>query len=136
HERVAQAADSFSGPLAIVAARGVHMVDPLETELRILVPITGTEISRRGAEVAIMLARASGGQVVALYVASGIDKRARQYGFGGSRRGESILKDIVGLGEQHGVLVKTMIRADTSPEDAILRQARLGKHNLIVMGVT
>ncbi|MGD9507473.1 MAG: cation:proton antiporter [Geminicoccaceae bacterium] len=136
HERVAQAADSFSGPLAIVAARGVHMVDPLETELRILVPITGTEISRRGAEVAIMLARASGGQIVALYVASGIDKRARQYGFGGSRRGESILKDIVGLGEQHGVLVKTMIRADTSPEDAILRQARLGKHNLIVMGVT
>ena len=83
-----------------------------------------------------MLARASGAQIVALYVASGIDKRARQYGFGGNRRGESILKDIIGLGEQHGVPVKTMIRADTSPEDAILRQARLGKHNLIVMGVT
>lgn len=136
HDRVAQAADSFPGPLAIVAARGAHMTDPLETDLRILVPITGTEISRRGAEVAIMLARASDAQIVALYVASGIDKRARQYGFGGSRRGESILKDIVGLGEQHGVSVKTMIRADTSPEDAILRQARLGNHNLIVMGVT
>jgi Kef-type K+ transport system membrane component KefB/nucleotide-binding universal stress UspA family protein len=136
HDRVAQAADSFPGPLAIVAARGMHMTDPLDAELRILVPITGTEISRRGAEVAIMLARASDAQIVALYVASGIDKRARQYGFGGSRRGESILKDIVGLGEQHGVVVKTMIRADTSPEDAILRQARLGGHNLIVMGVT
>ena len=67
---------------------------------------------------------------------SGIDKRARQYGFGGTRRGESILKDIVNLGEQHGVVIKTMIRADIAPEDAILRQARLGRHNLIVMGVT
>ena len=46
------------------------------------------------------------------------------------------LKDIVGLGEQHGVAIKTMIRADIAPEDAILRQARLGRHNLIVMGVT
>ena len=136
HERVAQAADSFPGNLAIVAARGEHMTQPIDSELRILVPITGTEISRRGAEVAIMLARASDAQIVALYVASGIDKRARQYGFGGSKRGESILKDIVALGRQHGVAIKTMIRADTSPEDAILRQARLGRHNLIVMGVT
>ena len=135
-DRVAQVADSFSGPLGIVVARGEHMEEPLEAELRILVPITGTQISRRGAEVAIMLARATDAQVVALYVASGIDKRARQYGFGGTRRGESILKDIVNLGEQHGVVIKTMIRADIAPEDAILRQARLGRHNLIVMGVT
>lgn len=135
-DRVAQVADSFSGPLGIVVARGEHMEEPLDAELRILVPITGTQISRRGAEVAIMLARATDAQVVALYVASGIDKRARQYGFGGTRRGESILKDIVSLGEQHGVVIKTMIRADIAPEDAILRQARLGRHNLIVMGVT
>ncbi len=135
-EHVAQAADSFPGHLAIVAARWEHMERPLDAELRILVPITGTEISRRGAEVAIILARAADAPIVALYVASGIDKRARQYGFGGTRRGESIVKDIVGLGEQHGVAIKTMIRADIAPEDAILRQARLGRHNLIVMGVT
>lgn len=136
HDRVAQVVDSFSGTLAIVAARGIHMERPLDAELRILVPITGTEISRRGAEVAITLARAAEAPLVALYVASGADKRARQYGFGGTKRGESIMKEMVSLAEQHGVSVKTMIRADIAAEDAILRQARLGRHNLIVMGVT
>lgn len=35
-----------------------------------------------------------------------------------------------------GGIVLIWIDADIAAEDAILRQARLGRHNLIVMGVT
>jgi nucleotide-binding universal stress UspA family protein len=73
---------------------------------------------------------------MALYVAGAAAKAARRR-FGGSRRGgEEILRHIVGLAERHGVPLRTAMRVDLAAEDAILRQARLGGHNLIVMGVT
>ena len=43
---------------------------------------------------------------------------------------------MAGLAERHGVPLRTAMRVDLAAEDAILRQARLGGHNLIVMGVT
>ena len=136
HEEVACLASGFPGPLAVAVARGVHADRPLDADLRILVPITGTEMSRRGAEVALVLARATNAPVVALYVTSAARKTARRR-FGGSRRGEEqILRDIVGLADRHGVPTRTAVRVDLAAEDAILRQARLGGHNLIVMGVT
>lgn len=62
---------AFEGPLAIAVARGFHREEPAaDTRLDILVPVTGTEYSRRGAEVALTLARASLGSVTVLYVAS------------------------------------------------------------------
>ena len=48
---------------------------------------------------------------------------------------ESVLKDIVNLADRYGRSIRTALRLDISPEDAILRQARLGHYNLIVMGV-
>jgi nucleotide-binding universal stress UspA family protein len=135
-DAVTQVANGFAGALAIVAARGVHLDQPLAAELRILVPITGTELSRRGAEVALALARAARAPVTALHVASGAAKSARRRGFGRLRRDESIVKDMAGLAEHYGVPIRTAVRVDLAAEDAILRQARLGGHNLIVMGVT
>jgi len=70
HENVARVAQAFEGPLAIAVARGPHLEEPAAaSHLDILVPVTGTEYSRRGAEVALTLARASLGSVTALYVA-------------------------------------------------------------------
>src|ERR1700680_2301526 len=48
HEDVNRIATEFEGPLAIVAARGAHLERPLQSALNILVPVTGTETSRRG----------------------------------------------------------------------------------------
>jgi nucleotide-binding universal stress UspA family protein len=137
HPEVASIARGFEGPLAVAVARGAQLDDPLRTGLDILVPITGTEVSRRGAEVALALAQASGTPVTALYVLSSspgaIAVRNR---YGGPRRaGEAILKEIVHLADQYGVPLRTALRVNMSAEDAILRQARIGRYCLIVMGV-
>jgi nucleotide-binding universal stress UspA family protein len=47
---------------------------------------------------------------------------------------EAVLNDIVELADREGRSIRTALRLDVSPEDAILRQARWG-HNLIVLGV-
>jgi nucleotide-binding universal stress UspA family protein len=51
------------------------------------------------------------------------------------RQEQAILRDIVELGERFDTHVQTALRLDIAPEDAILRQARLGRYELIVMGV-
>jgi hypothetical protein len=44
---------------------------------------------------------------------------------------DAVLKDIVELADREGRSIRTALRLDVSPEDAILRQARLGHYNLI-----
>jgi nucleotide-binding universal stress UspA family protein len=67
-------------------------------------------------------------------------------GLGGARRRlrslassqryeEAVLKEIVDLAGRYGRTIHTALRLHVSPEDAILRQARLGQYDLIVMGV-
>ena len=138
HPEVACIARGFEGPLAVTVARGAQLGDPLRTGLDILVPVTGTEVSRRGAEVALALAQASGTPVTALYVLSsspGATAVRKRYG-GPRRAGEAILKEVVGLADQYGVSIRTVLRVNMTAEDAILRQARIGGYCLIVMGVT
>ena len=89
HDGVTEVAAGFEGPLAVADARGLHLEEPIEGRLNILVPINGTATSRHAAEVAIVLARASKAPLTALYVTAGGKKtRSRHYE-------EAILKDIV-----------------------------------------
>jgi nucleotide-binding universal stress UspA family protein len=136
HPDVARMARGFEGPLAVAVARGMQVEDPLRTGLDILVPVTGTEVSRRGAEVALVLARATNASVMALYVTNAARGMARRRAGRSRRGGEEILKDIASLADRYDVPVRTAMRVDLAAEDAILRQARLGGHDLIVMGVT
>ena len=46
----------------------------------------------------------------------------------------ALVRDIQALGEREGVPVKTMVKVRRAPEEAILRQVRKGKHNLVVLG--
>src|SRR4029077_5945497 len=46
-------AGAFEGALALVDAKGKHVEDPEQGALNILVPVNGTDVSRRAAEVAI-----------------------------------------------------------------------------------
>jgi Kef-type K+ transport system membrane component KefB/nucleotide-binding universal stress UspA family protein len=124
-------AAGFEGPLAVVDARGEHLKDPLRGRLSILVPVNGTDVSRRAAEVAIAIARATGAPITALYVAQTgkiKTKRSRQYE-------EAILKDIVKLADTYEVDIKTAVRPNVAADQAIVREIHRRRNNLVVMGV-
>jgi Kef-type K+ transport system membrane component KefB len=128
HGNIGQLAAGFDGPLIIVDARDGLLNDP-SAALSILVPVNGTETSRRAAEVAIAMARTSHAPITALYVAPpGNIKRPRS-------RADGILKDVVVLAEAYDVDARTAVRAEKLADEAILKEMAKRKHNLIVMGV-
>ena len=85
HEDITKLAAGFEGPLAVVDARDKLLENPLDAKLNILVPVNGTESSRRAAEVAIAMARASHAPLTALYVAP----RGTENGRGATRKRSS-----------------------------------------------
>ena len=58
----------FEGPLAVVDTRASSREAAPPRHGRILIPVNGTEVSRRAVEVGLLLARASDAHVTALYV--------------------------------------------------------------------
>jgi Kef-type K+ transport system membrane component KefB/nucleotide-binding universal stress UspA family protein len=126
----------FEGPLAIVVAKGSHLEPPETNDFKILVPVSGSAVSRRGAEIAVALARLSNTPLRLVYVSTTRDK--------GARRGhasvsllteEAILKDTAALAARYDVEVTTSLRVNTAPEEAILQEIRNSGADLVVMGV-
>jgi nucleotide-binding universal stress UspA family protein len=102
------------------------------------VPVNGTDVSRRAAEVAIAIARASGSAITVLYVAlTGVSngRNRKRRGFRASRREQAIVKEIVEIANRYDVTTATVMRADVAPDDAILFEAKTRAHNLIIVGV-
>jgi Kef-type K+ transport system membrane component KefB/nucleotide-binding universal stress UspA family protein len=137
HADVSRIASAFEGPLAIMAAQGDHLKDPEQSPLQILVPVTGNEVSRRAADVAIAIAHACERPITALYVAtSGVDNGRKRRGFRARRQEQAIMKDIVEIADRHEVTARTAVRSDLAPGEAILSEATRRSHDLIVMGVS
>ena len=135
HDSVAKLALGFDGPVAISATRGELEKDP-DGKLSILVPVNGTEVGRRAAEVAITLARANKASLSVLYVAPRPAKRGKLGRAIRSRQHEeAILKDIVRIADGYNMSIRTAVHADTAADGAILKEAERRKHNLVVMGV-
>jgi nucleotide-binding universal stress UspA family protein len=139
HGGIARIAAMYEGPIAVVVARGVHVDDSQKGHLNILVPFRGNKVSRRAAEVALALTRPSDPPLTALYVLStvglGAAQRRLKRPTPTRRHEEAVLKEIVELADHYGRSIRTALRLDIAPEDAILRQASPGNYNLIVMGV-
>ena len=126
----------FDGPLAIVAARGNHLKRPATNSFKILVPVSGSGVSRRGAEVAIALARPAATSLEAIYVTTTRDKGVRRNrGTVSLFKEEGVLKDTSTLAARYGVDITTTLRSNVAPEDAILREIQNGDVDLVVMGV-
>jgi K+:H+ antiporter len=138
-EQISRIAATYDGPLAVVVARGAHVDLPEEGSLNILVPVRGNKVSRRAAEVALALTRPGDRPLTAFYVLStvglGAAQRRLKRPTPTHRHEEAVLKDVVELADRWGQSIRTALRLNNAPEDAILRQARLGHYNLIVMGV-
>jgi Kef-type K+ transport system membrane component KefB/nucleotide-binding universal stress UspA family protein len=136
---ITRIADGFEGPLAVAIAGG-KLMSGSEPIGRMLIPVNGTDVSRRAAETGLALARAGGSRVSALYVASGRSDGERR---GRIRRGaamrrseEAVLKDIVELADRYDARLRTALRIDVAPEDAIVKAVERGSYDLIVLGVT
>jgi Kef-type K+ transport system membrane component KefB/nucleotide-binding universal stress UspA family protein len=138
HRNIVEVARSFDGPIGVVVARGPLFEHPTRSGLNILVPVNGTNVSRRAAEFAMALARVENSVATVVYVTppaaeNGSGRLARSLL---SRRHEdAILKDIVGLADRYQATVRTAVRVDDDPDNAILRHARRSGQTLIVLGV-
>jgi Kef-type K+ transport system membrane component KefB/nucleotide-binding universal stress UspA family protein len=139
--QITQSAVSFGGPIAIVIARGVQSGAIHNGPLKILVPVTGTPISRQGAELAVALAQGSRGRVTALHVAGPSSRERPRWGvrlgaaLAPDSSADATIQEIVELGKAYGVEVKGAIRTRRA-ENAIIREIRDGGHDLLVMGVS
>ncbi|MGH8199167.1 MAG: cation:proton antiporter [Steroidobacteraceae bacterium] len=143
---VAQTAAGFSGPYAVVLARREHRSGRARAPLNILVPVSGTSVSRRGAELAVALARGSRGSVTALHIEGrGSARRPlhRRLGALFGRQDEiyeevnnPITNEIVQLARAYSVKVRSTVRSHRDPDTAILREIGAGRHDVLVMGVS
>jgi nucleotide-binding universal stress UspA family protein len=125
--KVTQLAQGFDGPLAVYVDQDDSAF--LNGRSRILVPVNGSPQSRRAAEIAFALARATRAHVRALYV-------SQSNGGGRTRlREERVLKDMAELGERYDVPVTTRISPRSAAAAAILKDAGRGV-SMIVMGVS
>jgi Kef-type K+ transport system membrane component KefB/nucleotide-binding universal stress UspA family protein len=133
---VGEVLEEFVGPAAIAVAKGGGATKSFISALNILLPVTGTDYSRRAAEVAMTLAKASGARVTALHISPPPDetdalRRPKELLI----TGRALVADIQKLGAREGVRVRPMLKVRKAPEATILRQLRRGRHNLVVVGV-
>jgi Kef-type K+ transport system membrane component KefB/nucleotide-binding universal stress UspA family protein len=132
---IEQIVREFEGTMAIAVAADNFEPNVSAGPFNILVPTTGTNYSRRAAEVAIAIAKGCNGKVTSLNVSP------PPYGALFARRGKEhlkpgreVLRDIKMLGEREGVTVKAVAEVKQTPEPTIIRQIKKGKHNLLILG--
>lgn len=133
--KIEDIAAKFEGPLAIVAAKAKHLKQPMPDALNILVPVSGSAVSKRGAEVAVALTQAGSGALRVIYVATTRDKGAQRGASRGLSQEAGILKDASDLAARYDVDITTTLRVNRAPEAAILREIDTTDVDLVVMGV-
>jgi Kef-type K+ transport system membrane component KefB/nucleotide-binding universal stress UspA family protein len=125
-KKVTDLVAGFENPFAVLVPP--ESGEPNFTE--ILVPVSGTDVSRRGAEVAFVLAHAAQLRVSAVYAAPG----GASPGARTRRSQEAVLSDIAQLGRRYEIEVTTQIARRELTETRTLQQAAR-RQALIVMGV-
>jgi K+:H+ antiporter len=132
---VTRISEKFAGPVAIVDTQGQNAERLLKKPNKIIVPVNGTDVSRRAAEVAFALARSDGAQVTVLYVATprGGTRHDSPEARPTPRNHKGILDEINALAERYKVNVRRSTAEHAVPIEAILKEAKRG-YNLIVLG--
>jgi Kef-type K+ transport system membrane component KefB/nucleotide-binding universal stress UspA family protein len=134
-KRVSDLSSGFDGPLALVLEVGkkADRMPQLGEGTVILVPVNGTEVSRRAAELALTLARPHRATVRALFVSRGpADGVGRSLSH---RLEEAVLKEVVDLADRYDVPAQTSIATRGAAGPAISKESNKGAA-MVVMGVT
>ena len=132
---VDRALSGYEGPFVLVIAGD----DPEALRgqgLNILVPVDGTDVSRRGAELGFAISPASLSKVTALHVAERgagtgrpIRRRAR------SNIERAVLDDVAVLGKRYGYNeIQTAVHVKSTPDVAMLEEAEHCGADVIVLG--
>jgi len=119
----------------VVIVRNGHTAAPFR---RLLVPTTGAEFSRLGANLAMHYARGFKAELTALYVRESASFVLPLSRVGRSRlttEGAEFVDEIARLGREIGVSVDTRVGTGRHPEDVILSVSEREKIDLLVMGV-
>ncbi|MBB6484540.1 cation:proton antiporter [Rhizobium lusitanum] len=125
---------AFKGTSAIVSARGPLPERP--RDLRILLPVSGTERSIRAAEFGLAIAKAAGAHCALLLIVEPRQVRAIPRISDRGSDHQDVLKIVGEIADYYGVEVEKVIQEGPSPELSILRHARSGRYNLVVLGVS
>jgi nucleotide-binding universal stress UspA family protein len=134
--KIEDIATGFRNPLAIAVAKGPHLKEPAAPGFKILVAVSGSAVSRRGAEVAIALAHVCPDPLKVVYVSTTRDRGAQRGRTSLSLgREEAVLKDTAAAAARYKVEVSTVLRVHTAPEHAILQEIRSSNADLVVLGV-
>lgn len=129
-------AAGFEGSLALVHASGSSPDMPPQGDLRILVPVSGSGVSRRGAEVAIAIARVRAARLHFLYVSTTRDQGTRRGSSEGvQERASQVLKETAAIAERYELTVSMRAHASAAPERAILQEIDTAGADLVVLGV-
>jgi Kef-type K+ transport system membrane component KefB/nucleotide-binding universal stress UspA family protein len=133
---VDHAAAGFDGPLVLTIA-GRSSAD---AGLNILVPVAGTEASRRGAELAFALTPPGQCRVTALHVAQrggASPKRPARRARPQHRAEKAMLDDVAQLARRYGhENIETAMHTDLATDVAILEEAHRLNVDLIVIGAS
>jgi Kef-type K+ transport system membrane component KefB/nucleotide-binding universal stress UspA family protein len=128
-------AKNFECSLAVIDGREGDLERLFKKDGKILIPVNGTEASRRAAEVGFTVARANNAEVTVFYVIrngpGGRDGPSSARSI--RRRDAAILKDIEAMADRYGVDVRRSICGEMAPDEAIVREAKRG-FDLIVLG--
>jgi Kef-type K+ transport system membrane component KefB/nucleotide-binding universal stress UspA family protein len=136
HQDMAELVSSFEGALAIVV-QGTKQVESPGAIDNILIPVNGTDVSVRGAELAMALAQACRASVTALYVTNKTARPAQRPRRARLRAEVSaIAAELDRMARRYDVTLKTEVRRDAMPDEAILAQAQSANYDLLVMGVS
>jgi Kef-type K+ transport system membrane component KefB/nucleotide-binding universal stress UspA family protein len=126
---------AFKGNALIVSSRGRKM--PLDDKnIRILVPISGTERSIRAAEFAFLIAKVTGCSITVLYIRDPRSALLPPRLSDSRNLHMEAFETIDEIARYNEVKVEKIVQEGNSPELSILRHARAGRYNLIVMGVS
>ena len=137
---VDRAAADFEGPLALVVA-GTNAGILEARGFNILIPVAGTEVSRRGAELAFALAPATASRATALHVAQRTYRRGGRESASRRRARQAaeraVLEDVARLARRYGYgAIKTAVHLEIAPDAAILQEAERSGADLIVIGAS
>jgi nucleotide-binding universal stress UspA family protein len=134
---LSEAVTGFEGPMGLVMA-GNYEDAAEQPGYNILVPVNGTELSRRGVEIALAMASAEDTQITALHVAdSGTETSPRgkvRRSIASRKAEKAVLDDVKALAKRYGHEITPAIHLESSPDEAILEEAKKIKANLIVIG--